>query len=145
MKSDSGHKVLQRLAGLAAGRGPCCLLLQAQQKVSQGRSVWDHESVASILGFRGCEHRGRSWPGEFGDFRSVSSNFARFVERDGNAYYHRRKTVAWKSRRFACCTCIMRRNWQNDQVADKGYPGQKMKTLFAIRYSLFAPSECHHD
>jgi hypothetical protein len=141
MKSDDGHKVLQGLAGLAAGRGLGCLVLQTQQEVSQRRSLWDYESDTSVFGFSCCEHRRRSRTGKFGDIRSVSPDFARFAERDGNAYHHCRKIIAGKSRGITLGAGVMRRNWQNDQGADKSHSGQEMKTLFAIRYSLFAHSD----
>ena len=67
MKSDIGHKVIQRLAGLAAGRGLGCLVLQTQQKVSEGGLVWNYKPASSFFSI-GCSK-----------YRRSSANFVQFL------------------------------------------------------------------
>jgi hypothetical protein len=144
MKRDNGNKVLQRLAGLAAGCGLGCFVLQAEPEVSQRRFVRDHKSIAAIFGISGGQYCGRAWSGKFSFVRAIFADFAGLLEGNRNAHHHCGKARIGKSRRFACGAGDLRRNWQNDQSIDTGNSGQKMKTLFAIRYSLFAPlRSCH--
>ncbi len=139
MKSDNGHKVLQGLAGLAAGRGVGCLLLQTEQEVSAGRFVRANEPIASFIRVGCSKYRRRSWKGKFSFICSVSAHFAGFPKRNRDAYHNCRKTIVGQSGRTINSFGNLRRNWQNDQGVDPRYPGQKMNSLFAIRYSLFAP------
>jgi hypothetical protein len=145
MKSDNGNKVLQGLAGLAAGCGLGCLLLQAEQEVSEGRFVRNDQSTASVISVSSCEYCRGAWSGKFGVLRSVFAHFAGFTEGNRNAHHYCRKAVTRITRRAVGSASNMRRVGQNAAVADKINSGQEMNALFAIRYSLFAPLRSAHD
>ncbi len=145
MTSDNGHKVLQGLADLAAGRGAGCRVLQTEQEVSEGRFVRTDESIASIF-LVGCsKYRRRSWTGKFGLICSVFAYFAGFVKRDRNTYHNCWKTVVGVARRACIGAGNLRRVGKNAAGFDPLYSGQEMNSLFAIRYSLFAPLRSAHD
>jgi hypothetical protein len=138
MQSDIRNKVLQGLAGLAAGCGLGCLLLQVEQEVSEGRFVRDDQSTTSLVGLGGSKYRRRAWSGKFGVFPSVFAHFTGFIKGNRNAHYYRWKAVARITGRTVGSARKLRRIGQNAAVTDKINSGQKMNALFAIRYSLFA-------
>ena len=144
MKSDIRNKVSQGLAGLAAGCGLGCLLLQVEQEISEGRFVRDDQSTASRLGLGGSKYRRRAWSKKFGVLRSVFAHLARFTEGNRNAHHYCRKAVARITGRALGGARKLRRIGQNAAVTDKINSGQKMNVLFAIRYSLFAPLRSAH-
>ena len=140
MKSDIRNKVLQRLADLAAGRGLGCRLLQVEQEISQRRFVRNDKSTASFFLFRGCEHCRGAWSGKLGILCTVFAYLAGFTEGNRNPHNYCRKALTWIAGRTSEGARNMRRVGQNVAVTDKINSGQEMNPLFAIRYSLFAPS-----
>ena len=138
MTSDNRHKVLQGLAGLAAGRRPGCHLLQIEQDVSQIRFVWNDKSTPAVFRVRCGQHSGRSWAGKLSVVHSVLENCARFAQRNRNASDYCGKTFVGIAARTGIGTGNLRRFGKNVTRSVTFDSGQEMKTLLAIRYSLFA-------
>jgi hypothetical protein len=144
MTSDNGHKVLQGLAGLAASCGLGCLVLQAQQKISERGLVRHYKSTSPLIGVCSSQHRIGTWAPKFSFVCSICVYLSRFIERNRNAYHHCGQAFLGFARGIDGCAGCVRRVRQNVTVANTLHPGQNMISLFAIRYSLFAPLRSAH-
>ena len=141
MISGSGDKVLQGLAGLAAGHGFGCVELQVEQEVSQRRFVRIDQSTSSLIGFNRSKYRGRSRARKFCDLYSVFANLAGLAQRNRNTYHSGGSLGTRQQAGTQGRTRFMRRNRQNASLAHSCDSGQKMTSLFATRYSLLASLE----
>jgi hypothetical protein len=140
MISGNGHKVLQGLAGLAAGHGFGCVVLQTKQEISQGGPVRVDQSASALIGFGCSKHRRRSWSRNLSNLHSIFANLSRLAQRNRNAHHSGGSPRTWYQAGTQRRTGIVRRNRQNASLTHSCDSGQKMTSLFAIRYSLFASS-----
>ncbi len=141
MVSGNGDKVLQGLAGLAAGHGFGCVELQVKQEVSQRRFIRINKSTSSFIGLCRSQYCRRSRARKFCDLYPVFANLAGLTQRNGNTFNSGWSLGTRQQAGTQGRTRFMRRYWQNASLTHSSDSGQKMTSLFATHYSLFASLE----
>jgi hypothetical protein len=136
-----GHKVLQGLAGMAAGRRLGCALLQDKSQISERGLVRANQPAPPIICINRGEHCRRTWTRKLTFVCAILAHRSRFAQGDRNPHYSCGQTGNRSTRRSQDSASQLRRDWKNDTRTHSRDSGKEMKSLFAIRYSLFASLE----
>jgi hypothetical protein len=136
MVGGSGHKVIQGLAGLAAGHGDGCVVLHAEQEISQGRPVRNYQPIAPFVSIGGREYCGRSWTRKFGELCAVHAHRSRFLKGNRDPHHFGGQAGTREQSRIESGACSMRRNRKDAPLPHPRDSGKEMNRLIPIRYSL---------
>jgi hypothetical protein len=134
-----GHKVVQGLAGLAAGRGLGCALLQVKSQISERGLVRANQPAPPFICINCGEHCRRTWARKLTFICAILAHRSRFAQGDRNPPYSCGQTGNRSTRRSQDSASQLRRDWKNDTRTNSRDSGKEMKSLFATHYSLLTP------